>query len=326
MYRVLITGGAGFIGFHLARFLANRDYKVVIYDNLFRGKMDKELKELCAQANVTFINCDLTDREELKRIKEEFDYVYHFAAINGTRYFYEIPHEVLRVNVLSLINMLEWSKGGVVGKFLFASSSEVYAGMGRVSQLPIPTPENVPLIIDDPYNSRLSYAGSKIIGELFLISYSKAYDFPATIVRYHNIYGPRMGYEHVIPEFCIRILKKENPFKIYGGKETRAFCYIDDAVMATKLVMETEKTNREIIHIGNPQEEITILDLTKKMFDLFDYHPSLEILPASQGSINRRCPKIDKLVSLTGFSPTINLEEGLIKTFVWYKKVSNNEG
>lgn len=324
MYRVLITGGAGFIGFHLARFLVNCGYRVSICDNLFRGKMDKDLKELCTRDGVTFINCDLTDRDDFKKLEGEYDYIYHLAAINGTRYFYEVPHEVLRVNVLSLINILEWCKNGYTGKLLFASSSEVYAGGVRIFQLPVPTPENVPLVIDDPYNPRLSYAGSKIIGELFVINYSKAYKFPVTIVRYHNIYGPRMGYEHVIPEFCIRILKKENPFRIYGGKETRAFCYVDDAVMATKLVMETEKTNGEIIHIGNPKEELSILDLAKKMFELFNYYPSLEILPAPQGSVNRRCPNIDKLVSLTGFFPKISLEEGLIKTFEWYKEAYRN--
>lgn len=320
MTKVLITGGAGFIGFHLARFLAEQNYEVVICDNLFKEKMEGDLKDLCGHENITFINCDLTNKEELEKLGGEYDHVYHLAAINGTRYFYEIPHEVLRVNVLSLINVLEWAKGACIGKLLFSSSSEVYAGMARVQELPVPTSENVCLIIDDPYNPRVSYAGSKIIGELFVINYSKAYSLSVTIVRYHNIYGPRMGYEHVIPEFCMRILRRENPFRIYGGKETRAFCYVDDAVKATKLVMEKERTNGEIVHIGNPSQEITILNLAQNMFNLFDFHPSIEILPAPKGSVARRCPNIDKLFRLTGFCPKVSLDEGTLKTFEWYKR------
>jgi UDP-glucose 4-epimerase/UDP-glucuronate decarboxylase len=128
-----------------------------------------------------------------------------------------------------------------------------------------------------------------------------------------------MGYEHVIPEFNVRILKRQNPFKLYGSTDTRAFCYVDDAVMATKMVMQTSTTNGGIIHVGNPFEEIQILDLAKKMLDLFNFHPPIEILPAPQGSVSRRCPDISKLNRLTLFKPQIALNTGLVKTFEWYK-------
>lgn len=320
MTKVLITGGAGFIGYHLTRLLAGEDYEVTICDNLFRGKIDSDLKELCEHGNVKFINCDLVERGELKKLEGEWDYIYHLAAINGTRYFYEIPHEVLRVNVLSLINLLEWARDAHAGKILFASSSEVYAGTARAFDLPVPTPENVCLTIDDVYNPRLSYAGSKIIGELFMINYSRAYNLPITIVRYHNIYGPRMGYEHVIPGFCMRILGQENPFKIHGATETRAFCYIDDAIKATRKVAEVEGTSGEIIHVGNSDEEIKIIDLARRMFALSDFYPTVESLPAPEGSVKRRQPDISKLVQLTGFRPQVSLNEGLLKTLEWYKK------
>ena len=319
MGRILVTGAAGFIGYHLIKLLAKEDCEIVACDNLSRGQMDKEMEQICQSKNVKFINCDLTDGKESQKLAGNYSHIYHLAAINGTKYFYEKPNEVLRVNILSLVNLLEWVKNSTVDKLLFTSSSEVYAGTARAFTLPVPTPEDVPLTIDDVFNPRLSYAGSKLIGELFMINYSRVFDFPMTIIRYHNVYGPRMGYEHVIPEFNVRILKRQNPFKLYGSTDTRAFCYVDDAVMATKMVMQTSTTNGGIIHVGNPFEEIQILDLAKKMLDLFNFHPPIEILPAPQGSVSRRCPDISKLNRLTLFKPQIALNTGLVKTFEWYK-------
>ena len=317
--KVLITGGAGFIGYHLGKSLAEEGYEVTLCDNFFRGKLDDDLHRLCQQNNVKFINCDLTQRESLERLEKDYAHLYHLAAINGTRYFYEIPERVLRINILALINLLDWFVESHCEKILFASSSEVYAGTARAFKIPVPTSEDVCLTVDNVYNARLSYAGSKIVGELLMINYARAYKFPIVIVRYHNIYGPRMGYEHVIPEFCMRIIAKENPFRILGSSEVRAFCYVDDAVQATKLVMKSANINNEIIKIGNSGEKVSILELAEKMFELFDSHPSIRILPAPEGSVKQRCPDISKLIRLTGYQPKVNLTEGLHKTFEWYK-------
>lgn len=319
MTEILITGGAGFIGFHLAKALAEENYEVTICDNLFRGRMDDDLTRLRKRENVRFINCDLTDKDELKKLGREYDYVYHLAAINGTKYFYEIPHEVLRVGVLSTVNLLEQFKG-TKAKMLFASSSEAYAGTALSFGVPIPTPEDVPLTVNDVHNPRFSYGGSKLVGELLFINYARAYKFPMTIIRYYNTYGPRMGYEHVISEFCVRILRKEDPFRIYGGNQTRSFCYISDTVKATRLLMESSETNGEIVNVGNPFEEITIRELAEKMFDLLDFYPAVEVLPLPKGDVVRRCPNIDKLARLTNFRPEVALTDGLVKTFEWYKK------
>lgn len=319
--KILVTGGAGFIGLHLAKHLASKNYNVAIADNLFRGKLDTELRDLIGQKKVSFIKCDLTYPKELKKLDNDYEHVYHLAAINGTRYFYEIPHIVLKVNILSVINILEWFLNNKKNdkKIMFMSSSETYAGTIRKFGAEIPTKEDIPLTIDDVKNERWSYGGSKIVGELFFVNYAKQYKFNMSIVRYHNIYGPRMGHEHVIPQFCQRILRKEDPFKILGSNETRAFCYIDDAVKATQMVMESNKTNGEIIHIGNDKEEIKIIDLAKIMFEISGFRPKLELKPALEGSVMRRCPSIDKLRRLTGFGPKVSLKEGLKKTFEWYK-------
>ena len=319
MARVLITGGAGFIGYHLGKALVEDGYEVTLCDNLFRGKMDGDLAALCQRTNVHFLSCDLTEPKSTETLGDGYDYVYHLAGVNGTRYFYEMPHVVLRVNVLALVNVLDWFVQARCGKILFASSSEVYAGTARLFGVTIPTPEDVPLVVDDIRNPRVSYAGSKMIGELLVLNYARAYGFPYAIVRYHNIYGPRMGHEHVIPEFCKRILERENPFRIQGGSETRAFCYVEDAVRATTLVMDSPECDQQVIHVGNPREEVAIVDLARRMFGLFDHHPELEVLPVPEGSVKRRCPDIGKLETLTGYRPSVALDVGLKETFAWYR-------
>ena len=325
MKKVLVTGGAGFIGYHLSKHLAKEGNEVTIVDNLFRGKMDNELKELIGMENVKYIGADLTDYNSFEKLDVYFDYVYHLAAINGTRYFYEIPNKVLRTNILSTINILDWFVKSECKKILFSSSSETYAGAMRKSRLPIPTPEDVPLCIEDVKNSRWSYAGSKIIGELLFINYAKKYDFNMTIVRYHNIYGPRMGYEHVIPEFLLRIYKKMDPFPVYGNT-SRAFCYIDDAIEATELVMKNKNCNGEVLNIGNDLEEINMVDLAKTMFKILNYNAKIDIKSTPEGSVDRRCPNINKLKTLTGYKPKISLKEGIELTHKYYHRYFKKEG
>ena len=318
--KALITGGAGTIGYFLGKSLAEQGQEITIADNLFRGKMDSEMKELLQMPNVKFLELDVTDFNQFIKLDSDYDYVYHLAAINGTKNFYEIPERVLKVGVLGVINILEWFKEQKKGKILFSSSNEGYASFINLTGGPIPTPETVPLCIDDVLNPRWSYAGSKIIGELLFINYSRAFKFPMSIIRYHNSYGPRMGKEHVIPEFLMRVIKKEDPFKIFGAETSRSFCYITDSILATQQVMESEKTNNEIVHIGNSKEEITILNLAKKMFDLFNFHPqNLEIHDAPQGSVKRRCPDLTKIRELVDYQPLVSLDEGLKETYNWYK-------
>ncbi len=234
-----------------------------------------------------------------------------------------MPEKLLKINILSTINFLEWISNTNCKNIAFSSSSEVYAGTISRYHEQIPTPETVPLCIDDIFNPRFSYGGSKIIGELLMINYTKKFDMTCKIIRYHNIYGPRMGYEHVIPEFCTRILKQEDPFKIYGGNQTRAFCYVDDAVKASVMIMEKSGNQTEIFHVGNEDGEITIQTLADKLFSIVKFHPKVEKLPPPQGSVERRCPLTTKLKNL-GFTPIVKIEEGLEKTFSWYKSNFEN--
>ncbi len=324
--KILITGGAGFIGCHLATHLLKEygnDAEIVLVDNFQRGRADSDFKKLLNDSRVRFLELDLTNPASFEKLGAGYGHVYHLAAINGTKNFYDMPHETLRINTLSLVYMLEWFKNkNSEGKFCFTSSNEAYAGgLNAFGKLPIPTPEKVSLVVDDPYNPRWSYAASKLAGELFVIHYASKYNFRALIVRPHNFYGPRAGYNHVIPEFSARIARKTEPFQIYGADDTRTFCHIDDAARAMRMLMDSKKTDLqpiETVHIGDTQE-ITIKDLAEKMFEVAGWRPKeLDIKSAPEGSVKRRLADISKLQSLTGWKPEVSLDEGLKKTYEWY--------
>lgn len=327
MKKILITGGAGFIGYHLAQHLLETDNgaEIVLVDNLQRGKMNDDFKKLLESSRVKFLNLDLTSVSSCESLGEGYGHVYHLAAMNGTKLFYQFPHEVLRINTVTLMNMLDWFKSkNKEGKFCFTSSNEAYAGgLNAFGVLPIPTPEKVPLVIEDPYNPRWSYAATKLIGELFVIHYAKMHDFRALIVRPHNFYGPRAGSDHVIPEFSARISQKIDPFNIYGADDTRTFCYIKDAVRAMQMLMDSSKTDSqpiETVHIG-ATDEISMKDLADKMFNITGWRPNkIDIKNSPEGSVKRRRADVTKIKDLVGWVPEVSLEDGLKKTYEWYSK------
>lgn len=322
--KILITGGAGFVGYHLAKRLASQGHKVVIADNFFRGRRDADLAELLGQPNVTLIEADLTQPKSWDKLGSSYDFVYHLVGINGTNLFYEIPHEVLRIGVSTTMNALEWfrTKNKKKGaKILYTSSNEAYASaLEAFGTLPFPTPEEVPLVIADPYNARWSYGGQKLIGELFFIHYSKAYNLRMSIVRPHNFYGPRAGYEHVIPQVVGRARAQVEPFTIFGADDTRSFCYIDDAVEAIQKVMESVKTDGGTYHIGTT-EETKIQDLVNQIFDQMDWKPKKIIAKNSpKGSVKRRLADVSKIKKHTGWRAKTPLKKGLQKTIEWYRE------
>lgn len=320
MKKILITGGAGFIGYHLASKLSlDANNHIVIADNLHRGQMDEDFKTLINKPNVRFEQVDLTDKVSMKSIWTYYDEIYHLAAIIGVKHCMSNPDKVLKINILSTLNMVDLVKETASKKILFSSTCETYAGGFEYNIVPIPTPETTPLMISDITNPRLSYATSKIAGEQIIIFNAKE-DYTYAIVRYHNIYGQRMGYVHVIPEVLKRIHLQENPFHIYGANQTRSFCHVYDGVDETIAVMKSDKTDNQIIHIGNNTEEIAIKDLVMKICKIIDVSLQTIEVPAPQGSVNRRCPDISKIKELTGIKPKVSLDEGLKLTVDWYWK------
>jgi UDP-glucose 4-epimerase/UDP-glucuronate decarboxylase len=164
-----------------------------------------------------------------------------------------------------------------------------------------------------PTHVRFSYGTSKFMGEVLCTQFGRRFGVPCTVVRYHNVYGPRMGERHVIPEFIARARRKEDPFDVYGSHETRAFCYIDDAVDATIRIAATPACANEILHVGNPREEIRIVDLAKLVMALTGHQATIRERPSRGGSVSRRCPNTAKLKRLTGCEAAVSVRDGICR-------------
>lgn len=325
MKKVLLLGGAGFIGYNITKYLAeNRGYEITIADNFFRGggKIDDLLQDLIDKYEIKVIAGDFTNPEIFKQLEQDYAYVYMLASVVGVDYANEIPHEIIRINTALIFNTLEWLRNANCGKVVFTSTSECYAGAIEAFDYTIPTPETVPLTIKDITHPRFTYAVTKMLGESGFIQYSSKLGFECTIIRYHNVFGPRMGFKHVIPHLAQRFTNGENPFKIYGHDQTRAFNYIDDAVEGTVLAME-KGGNGEIYHIGT-QQEITIEELIRYTGELMGYTGEYEYAPTYPGSVARRCPDISKAQKELGYEPKVHWKDGLKRTIDWYVDYLNS--
>ncbi len=317
--KVLLLGGAGFIGLNISRYLTEeRDYRITIADNFSRGKKDEYLVELLTNDRVSLIEGDFTNPDTYNLLESDYDEVYMLASVVGVNNTLEIPHEIIRINTALIYNTLEWLKKSSVKKVLFTSTSECYAGTIDAFGYKVPTPEDIPLTIQDIGHPRFTYAVTKMLGESGFLNYSRKCGFECTIVRYHNVFGPRMGFKHVIPHLAQRFLANETPFLLYGHDQTRSFCYITDAVEGTVLAMENSRSNGEIFHIGT-MDEITIEDLIREAGLFFGYKGEYQSAPTYPGSVARRCPDITKARTLLGFEPKVNWKDGLQQTLQWYK-------
>jgi UDP-glucuronate decarboxylase len=319
MARILILGGAGFVGYHLARRLAEASSnRITLVDDLSRGRADGDLAALLARPSVELVRADLTDPAALGPLPREWDQVHVLAAVVGVRPVTGDPARVIRVNTLATLNVLEWATPAA-GVLFFSSTSETYAGGVSRGVVPVPTPEAVPLCVDDVTSPRLAYAASKILGEAAVIHYAAAKGLRFVIGRLHNVYGPRMGTDHVVPELSLRALDREEPFRIYGPEQRRAFCHVDDAVDAILRLTDSERAWGEIVNIGNDTEETTIADLLALVLRTAEFAPRIQTLPAPPGSVARRCPDLGKLRALIGYVPKVGLEAGVRETFAWYR-------
>lgn len=314
--KILVTGGAGAIGFQLAKALAARGDEVFIADNFIRSERDQAFQDLVAQDNVHEININLSEGEQYHQLPEEVDYVYHLCAFNGTQNFYSHSFSVLLHSTLPTILLLQkYGASKALKRFIYAGSSEAYACSVTRFAWPVPTDETVPLGIEDPLNPRWSYGGSKMHGELACVAANKELGTPFTILRYHNIYGPRMGDKHVVPDFIERA--KKGVFELYGYEDTRSFLYVADAVVATMACAEHPGAQGEIIHLGS-DEEIKILTLAETMMRLMGKSDTIRCHASPTGSVKRRAPNVAKLMALIDFKPQYSLEAGLKETLSFY--------
>lgn len=319
--KILITGGAGFIGSTLCKQLSEQNHQIIAFDNFSRKS------HLNNMHGIETYDGDVRQSEHLHgALKKhgQFDALWHLAYINGTSTFYSNPELVLDVGVKGAINTLDLALEHNIKNYILCSTSEVYNEPTQV-----PTPENERILIPDIHNPRFSYSGGKIISELLAIHYGAKQGLETKIFRPHNIYGSNMGTEHVIPQLIKKILFPNNPkfidqklvVPIQGtGLETRSFCYIEDAIRQMIMASNDEASETApIYNIGN-EDEISINQLALLIADILN----IQIVIDSEekpllGSSGRRCPSMNKLNKL-GYKSSYNLRDGLTQTIEWYKK------
>ena len=313
--KVLVTGGSGFIGSGLVKALLRTGCALRVLDDNSRGS-PRRLAEVAKDSE--FIAGDIRDAAAVENAARGMDAVHHLAFVNGTEFFYSAPERVLDVGVRGMINVIDACRKHGIGKLILASSSEVYQTPPQ-----IPTDERAPLVVPDVQNPRYSYGAGKLISEVMAINFGRKYFERVLIFRPHNVYGPDMGFEHVVPQFALRLqgLAERQPtgrlrFEIQGtGEETRSFCFIDD-LLAGVMVMREKGEHLGIYHIGTT-EEIAIAELAQRIAEQAGREIELVAGKLAPGGTTRRCPDISKLGRL-GYKPRVPLSAGLRPTLAWY--------
>ena len=311
----LVTGAAGFIGSHLCEKLIKENFTVIGIDNFFRGRPEN-LPE--SGKNFYFYNLDLTEGQSLQDTSNIINHhrvthVFHYAAINGTKYFYDIPNKVFSDNIRMTINVLNACQQSLVKNFIYASSSEIYGDNPG-----IPTSESSKIILNID-EDRDSYASSKAFGEFLVKNFCESSEIDYLNLRIFNTYGTRMDnseYGQVVPEF-IRKALKDDVFTIIGsGNQTRSFCNVRDHVDMVFSAVGNLKC--QSINIGN-DEEITINQLAKTVHDIVkrDFNPKYTE-PRSYDT-KRRCPSLDKIKNIVDIDYT-SLEFGISEIIEEYRK------
>jgi UDP-glucose 4-epimerase len=312
-----VTGGSGFIGSAAVKRLVADGHRVTVIDNNSRGRAER-LQGL--KDDIEFIQGDARDPVIVTKGSRGADCFLHLAALNGTENFYNHPELVLDIGVRSMLAAVDACRANSIGHLVVASSSEAYQ-----SPPVVPTPEDVPLVVPDVLNPRYSYGGSKILSELIAVNYGRTGFDRVTIFRPHNVYGPDMGWEHVLPQLVLRALqeidahpaRKRICLRIHGsGAQTRAFVHIDDFVDGLCTVI-AKGSHLNVYHIGT-REELTVREIAAKI--LLHFGHEADIVPGDPvlGETLRRCPDISKLSAL-GYHPTVTFDQGLPSLANWYK-------
>lgn len=312
--RFLVTGAAGLVGFDLCRRLLASGERVLGVDIGEKGGLD-DLEALARSSGgaLELARVDLAadGAASAPALRGPFDGVFHLAAIVGVAEVTRKPYRCSAVNLRSTLNALDLAIRDCRGPFVFASSSECYAAGVDAGLLPVPTPEAVTLSISDSALPRWSYAASKIAGEaaVFGAAVEHAHLRPI-VVRFHNIYGPRMRPTHVVPEMLERCARKVDPFPVFGPEQTRAFLHVADAARALELLVAPAQAQlRGIVNIGS-SEETRIGELLELVLEITGHRPRIATESAPPGSVGRRAPDVSKLTAM-GFRPSIGLRAGI---------------
>lgn len=309
---IFITGGRGFIASHLCERLmaANR---IVLYDNSFRSSLIEQ--GIVTHPNVTVVEGDVLDAQHLAASMKDADVAIHCAAIAGIETVVKRPIVTMKVNLLGTVNALEAAVSGGVKKFIDFSTSEVYGPQVYRAAEDAPTTQG-------PVGKiRWSYAVSKLAAEHVAHAYADEYGLEAVSVRPFNVYGPRQSGESAIQKFVAQAVKNE-PLTISGdGTQIRAWCYVDDFVDGMVRILDTTFPRMEVFNIGNPRGTITILELAAKVLALAKSSSKIEFREQTGPDVEVRVPSIAKAERLLGYSPKIGLEQGILATIDYFRKL-----
>jgi len=308
---ILVTGGAGFMGSHLAEAWLEKGTEVTVIDNLSTGKIEN-IAPLEKNEKFHFIKGSIKDKEIIEKLVKKADIIYHLAAVVGVKLVVQKPIETIETNIEGtsiILNLANKYKKRII----IASSSEIY---GKNEEIPLK--ESSDRLMGPTYISRWCYACSKAIDEFLALAYHEKYGLPVTIIRFFNTVGPRQTehYGMVIPTFIKQALSNK-PITIYGnGEQTRCFAYVKDVVKCLIGLTEKKEAEGEIFNIGS-EEEINIKELAEKIKEMtkskseLKYTPYEEVFKTSFEDIKRRVPDTSKLKKILGFAPEKKIDETL---------------
>jgi nucleoside-diphosphate-sugar epimerase len=310
--KILMTGGAGFIGTSLARRLVAEN-EIVVLDNLHRDSLTGT--DLVEHSNLRFVQGDVLDLPLLRELTARATHVVHLAAIAGVDKVLESPVRTMRVNLIGTSNVLEAAhEAGRIERLIDFSTSEVFGTHAyKVEETHVTSQGSVG-------EARWTYAVSKLAGEYLAHSYFDEFALPSTTVRPFNVYGPGQVGSGAIHHFTARALAGEE-LVIHGdGSQIRAWCYVDDVVDALLAMLEREQAIGQVFNVGNPRSVVTVFDLASRIRRLAESESEIVFRPLHYTDVEMRIPNVDKAQKLLEWEPRVDLDEGLARTIAWYRE------
>jgi nucleoside-diphosphate-sugar epimerase len=310
--RILITGGAGFLGTAVCRELADEN-EIILYDSLWRNAI--QASGLLEHPNVRLIVGDVLDRDKLSKSLEDIQVVLHMAAIAGIDTVVRSPVHTMKVNILGTVNILDalTPMMNKIERFVFFSTSEVFGSYAYKRR------ESETTNLQPVGEGRWTYSVSKLAAEHLVHSYYREHGLPAVSIRPFNIYGPGQVGEGAVHVFINRALRGL-PLNIHGdGDQIRSWCFIDDMVRGVLLCLTKDQAISNVFNIGNPRGTLTILSLAEKIVALSGSDSAIVHIPKDYVDVELRIPSIEQAQKLLGYNPSVDLNEGLQRTIDWYR-------
>lgn len=315
--RILLTGGAGFIGSSLINRLINEGNEIIIYDNFERNS----IKFYDFENKIKIIKCDIVNFENLQnclKLHKEPDVIIHLAAICGVDNVIKRPIKTLEVNTIGTYNLLNYivKNNFKLKRLINFSSSEVYGSYS------FKTSEEESTNIGVVGEARWGYSISKLMNEHLCFAFQKENNIPIVSIRPFNVYGPKQIGEGAIHLFIMKCLRNED-LEIHGnGSQIRSWCYIDDAIDFIYECINNESVTGQILNMGNPLGSISVIALAQKIIEITKSKSKIRFVEKPYIDIDIRVPNIEKSKKLFNFNPQVSLEEGILNTFLWYKNNS----